>query len=70
MGFFLYSITNYFVIFDEAKFDITISFIFSGLIRFIFDIIFWAIIANIRILSIDAHNEEFYTFTRGISEFN
>ena len=70
MGFFFYSICNYFVIFEEAKYDIPQSFILSGLIRFIFDIILWSIIANVRILSIDTHNEDFYAFTRGIGEVN
>ena len=70
MGFFFYSICNYFVIFEDSKYDIPQSFILSGLIRFIFDILLWSIIANIRMLSIDSHNEDFYAFTRGISEIN
>ena len=70
MGFFFYSITNYFVIFEDAKYDIPQSFILSGLIRFIFDIFLWAIIANSRMLSVDTHNEDFYAFTRGITEMN
>ena len=51
MVFFFYSITNYFVIFDDAKYDIPPYFILSGLIRFILDIIIWAIISNIRKLA-------------------
>ena len=70
MGFFLYSITIYFVIFEDAKFDIPISFILSGIIRFILDFLIWAIISNIRKLSIESHNNEFYGFTRVISEIN
>ena len=70
MVFFFYSITNYFVIFDDAKYDIPQSFILSGLIRFIIDIIIWAIIANIRILSVESHSSDFYGFVRGISEIN
>jgi hypothetical protein len=70
MAFFFYSISNYFVVFEDAKYDIPQSFILSGLIRFIFDIILWAIIANTRMLSIDTHNEDFYAFTLGISEIN
>ena len=70
MGFFLYSITIYFVIFEDAKFDIPMSFILSGIIRFILDFLIWAIIANIRKLSIESHNNEFYGFTRVISEIN
>ena len=70
MGFFFYSITNYFVIFDDAKYDIPQSFILSGLIRFILDIIIWAIIANIRSTSIESHNIDIYGCIRIISELN
>ena len=58
------------MIFDDAKYDIPQSFILSGLIRFIIDIIIWAIIANIRILSVESHSSDFYRFIRGISEIN
>ena len=70
MGFFFYSITNYFVIFEDAKYDIPQSFLLSGLIRFIFDFLIWAIISNIRKLSIESHNNDFYGFVRIISEMN
>ena len=70
MVFFFYSITNYFVIFDDAKYDIPQSFILSGLIRFIIEIIIWAIIANVRVLSVESHSSDFYRFIRGISEIN
>ena len=70
MGFFFYSITNYFVIFEDAKYDIPQSFLLSGLIRFIFDFLIWAIISNIRKLSIESHNNDFYGFVRVISEMN
>ena len=70
MAFFFYSITNYFVIFDDAKYDIPQSFILSGLSRFILDIIIWIIIANVRKLSVESHNDDFYGFVRGIYELN
>ena len=70
MAFFFYSITNYFVIFEDAKYDIPQSFLLSGLIRFILDIIIWAIIANIRKLSIESHSYETYGCVRGICEIN
>ena len=70
MVFFFYSITNYFLVFEDAKYDIPQSFLLSGLIRFILDIIIWAIIANIRKLSIDSHSYETYGCIRGICEIN
>ena len=70
MVFFFYSITNYFVIFEDAKYDIPQSFILSGLIRFIFDFLIWAIISNIRKLSIESYNNDFYGFVRVLSEMN
>ena len=70
MAFFFYSLTNYFVIFDDAKYDIPQSFILSGLIRFILDLIVWAIIANIRITSIESRSSDAYGCIRGISEIN
>ena len=70
MAFFFYSITNYFMIFEDAKYDIPQSFLLSGIIRFIFDIIIWAIIVNIRILSIESHSYETYGCIRAICEIN
>ena len=70
MTFFFYSITNYFVIFEDAKYDIPQSFILSGLVRFILDIIIWIIIANVRKLSVDSHSGDFYGFQSVIYELN
>ena len=70
MVFFSYSMCNYFTIFNEAIYDIPQSFLLSGLIRFIFDILLWAILANTRKLSLESHSEDFYSFSRGICEMN
>ena len=70
MVFFFYSITNYFVVFDDAKYDIPQWFILSGLLRFLLDIIIWLIIANIRTLSVESYNSDLYGCVRGICEIN
>ena len=70
MVFFFYSIVNYFFIFEEAKYDIPQSFIFSGLLRFIFDIIFWAFIVELRMCGIHIYNKGFYNLINYIYEIN
>ena len=70
MIFFFYSITNYFFVFDDAKYDITQSFILSGLIRFIFDTLLWTIISKLRVHSIKIYNEKYYNIINKIYEIN
>ena len=70
MIFFFYSITNYFFVFDDAKYDITQSFILSGLIRFVFDTLLWAIISKLRVHSIKIYNEKYYNIINKIYEIN
>ena len=70
MVFFFYSTINYFYVFEEAKYDIPQSFILSGLLRFIFDIILWAFITELRVCGIQIHNESFYNLINKIYEIN
>ena len=70
MVFFMYSITNYFFIFDDAKYDITQSFILSGLVRLIFDLILWGVISKLRVHSIKIRNETYYNIINKIYEIN
>ena len=70
MVFFFYSTINYFYVFDEAKYDIPQSFLLSGLVRFIFDIIFWAFIVELRVCSIQTHFGGFYNLINKIYEIN
>ena len=70
MVFFFYSMVNYFTIFEDAKYDIPQSFLLSGLLIFIFDIILWAFFAELRLCSIQSHNEGFYNFINKLYEMN
>ena len=70
MVFFFYSTINYFYVFDEAKYDIPQSFLLSGLVRFIFFIIFWAFIVELRVCSIQTHFGGFYNLINKIYEIN
>ena len=70
MIFFLYSITNYFYVFEDAKYDIPQYVILSGLLRLIFDIIFWAFIIELRVCSIQTHFGGFYNLVNKIYELN
>ena len=70
MVFFFYSTINYFYVFEEAKYDIPQSFILSGLLRFIFDIILWAFITELRVCGIQIHNKGFYDLINKIYEIN
>ena len=70
MIFFLYSLVNYFFVFEESKYDITQSFLLSGLIRFVFDIILWTIIIGLRYCSIKLHYRGFYNLLKKLYEMN
>ena len=70
MIFFCYSLTIYFFVFDDAKYDITQSFILSGLIRFVFDILLWGVISKLRKHSIKIHHEKYYNIINKIYEIN
>ena len=70
MIFFFYSTINYFYVFEEAKYDITQSFILSGLLRVVFDFLFWGIIAGMRVFSIRFRFKCFYNLINKISEIN
>ena len=70
MIFFFYSLVNYFYVFEEAKYDITQSFLLSGLIRFVFDIIILTIIIGLRYCSIKLHKRKFYNIVTKLYEIN
>ena len=70
MIFFFYSVTIYFSVFENAKYDIPQSFLLSGLLRFIFDIILWSFITELRVCSIQTHYEGFYDVVNKIYEMN
>ena len=70
MIFFFYSVTIYFSVFENAKYDIPQSFLLSGLIRFIFDIILWSFITELRVCSIQTHFGGFYDIVNKIYELN
>ena len=70
MIFFCYSLTIYFFVFDDAKYDITQSFILSGLVRFVFDILLWGVISKLRKHSIKIHHEKYYNIINKIYEIN
>ena len=70
MLFFFYSTINYFFVFEDAKYDIPQSFILSGLMRFIFDIILWLILALLRVYSINMYEENLYKIINKIYEIN
>ena len=70
MIFFFYSLVNYFYVFEEAKYDITQSFLLSGLIRFVFDIILWSIIIGVRYCSIKPQKRKLYNIVQKLYEMN
>ena len=70
MIFFFYSMTIYFYIFEDAKYDIPQSFLLSGLLRFIFDIVLWSFINELRVCSIQTHFEGFYNLINKVYEIN
>ena len=70
MIFFFYSVTIYFSVFENAKYDIPQSFLLSGLIRFIFDILLWSFITELRVCSLQTHFGGFYDIVNKIYELN
>ena len=70
MIFFLFSITTYFYVFENAKYDIPQSFLLSGLLRFIFDLLLWSFINELRICSMQTHFDGFYNLINKIYEIN
>ena len=70
MVFFFYSIVVYFYVFEDAKYDIPQSFILSGLLRFIFDILLWSFITELRICSLQTRFDGFYNLINKVYEIN
>ena len=70
MIFYFYSVTIYFSVFENDKYDIPQSLLLSGLLRFIFDIILWSFITELRVCSIQTHFEEFYDIVNKLYEMN
>ena len=70
MVFFFYSIVVYFYVFEDAKYDIPQSFMLSGLLRFIFDILLWSFITELRICSLQTRFDGFYNLINKVYEIN
>ena len=70
MIFFLFSVTTYFYIFEDAKYDIPQSFLLSGVLRFIFDLLLWSFINELRLCSMQTHFDGFYNLINKVYEIN
>ena len=70
MVFFYYSLTNYFYVFKDAIYEIPVGFVCSGVVRFVFDLIFWAIVACARVQSVKYKTDRSYKNVRGTCELN
>ena len=68
--FFFYSNINYFYVFEDAKYDIPQSFLLSGLLRFIFDIILWAFMVELRVCSMEIRHGDAYNLINKLYEMN
>ena len=70
MIFFFYSTINYFYVFEDAKYDIPQSFLLSGLLRFVFDIILWAFMVELRVCSMEIRHGDAYNLINKLYEMN
>ena len=70
MIFFLFSLTTYFYVFEDGKYEIPQLFLFSGVLRFIFDLVLWSFINELRLCSMQTHFDGFYNLINKLYEIN